>query len=326
MSLLLQSLPVVVLLPHSRCNCRCVMCDIWKDTKSTSLSLSDLNRLLDDFEMLAVKWVVLSGGEPLMHPHLFEFCSRIRERGIRITLLSTGILLKRHARSIVDEIDDLIVSLDGPPAIHDRIRRVPGAFASLAGGVAAVRSLQPMFPIAARSTVQHDNFRFLNATARTARALGFQSISFLATDMLSTAFNRPLGWPSERQSDVALTADDISCLESEIEALASEWAGSGFLAESPEKLRRIVLHYRAHLGLAQPASPPCNAPWVSAVVEADGTVRPCFFHRPIGHLTSGGLLKVLNGPEAVQFRAHLDTATNPICQRCVCSLNWKQPE
>ncbi|HEY1216459.1 MAG TPA: SPASM domain-containing protein, partial [Bryobacteraceae bacterium] len=243
--------------------------------------------------------------------------------GIRVTLLSTGILLERHARRIVNEIDDLIVSLDGPPAVHDRIRRVPGAFASLARGVKVIQSIRPAFPISARSTVQRENFRFLNETARAAKALGLQSISFLATDVSSTAFNRPSGWSGERQSEVALTEADISSLESEIEALCSEWAGSGFLAETPEKLGRIALHYRAHLGLAQPASPQCNAPWVSAVVEADGTVRPCFFHRPIGHLTSGGLLNVLNGPEAVQFRASLNTALNPICQRCVCSLNWK---
>jgi Fe-coproporphyrin III synthase len=323
MSPILKSLPVVVLLPHSRCNCRCVMCDIWKDTKSSSLSLSDLARLLDDFEKLSVQWVVLSGGEPLIHPHLFEFCSSVRERGIRVTILSTGILLERHAQRIVDTIDDLIVSLDGPPAIHDHIRRVPGAFNSLARGVRAIQSLRSAFPISVRSTVQRENFRHLNETAKAAKALDLQSISFLATDLSSTAFNRPLGWSDERQSNIALTEADIPLLESEIEALSSEWAGSGFLAETPEKLRRIALHFRAHLGLAQPASPRCNAPWVSAVVEADGTVRPCFFHRPIGHLTSGGLLKVLNGPEAVQFRTHLNTALNPICQRCVCSLNWK---
>jgi sulfatase maturation enzyme AslB (radical SAM superfamily) len=226
----------------------------------------------------------------------------------------------------VDVAHDLIVSLDGPPAIHDRIRRVSGAFALLSDGVDAVRSLQPTLPIAARTTVQRENFRFLNETARTAKALGLQSISFLATDLSSTAFNRPSGWTSDRQSEIALTAADISCLEIEIQALLSEWAGSGFLMETAEKLQRIVLHYRAHLGLAQPVSPPCNAPWVSAVVEAEGTIRPCFFHRPIGHLNGGGLLKVLNGPEAVLFRTNLNTETNPTCQRCVCSLNWRPTE
>jgi Fe-coproporphyrin III synthase len=323
MNPVLQSLPVVVLLPHSRCNCRCLMCDIWKDTKSSSLSLADLDRLLDDFQKLRVKWVVLSGGEALMHPHLFEFCSKLREQGIQTTLLSTGLLFERYAPAIVDSVSDAIVSLDGPPAVHDRIRRVPGAYSSLARGVAAIHRLQSVFPIAARSTVQRDNYMFLNQTARTAKTLGLQSISFLAADVASEAFNRPLGWSGERQAEIALTVDDLWGLECEIETLISEWAETGFVVESADKLRRIILHYRAHLGLERPAAPQCNAPWTSAVVEADGTVRPCFFHPPIGTLNGSGLLNVLNGPIAIDFRSRLDVANNPICRRCVCSLNWK---
>jgi Fe-coproporphyrin III synthase len=323
MNPVLQSLPVVVLLPHSRCNCRCLMCDIWKDTKSSSLSLADLDRLLDDFQKLRVKWVVLSGGEPLMHPHLFEFCSKLREQDIQTTLLSTGLLFERYAAAIVDSVSDAIVSLDGPPAVHDRIRRVPGAYSSLARGVAAIHRLQSAFPIAARSTVQRDNYMFLNQTARTAKTLGLQSISFLAADVASEAFNRPLGWSGERQAEIALTVDDLWGMECEIETLISEWAETGFVVESADKLRRIILHYRAHLGLEQPAAPQCNAPWTSAVVEADGTVRPCFFHPPIGTLNGSGLLNVLNGPIAIDFRSRLDVANNPICRRCVCSLNWK---
>jgi MoaA/NifB/PqqE/SkfB family radical SAM enzyme len=323
MNPVLRSLPVVVLLPHSRCNCRCLMCDIWKDTKSTSLSLSDLDRLLDDFQKLSVEWVVLSGGEPLMHPHLFEFCAKLRERCIQTTLLSTGLLFERYAPSIVETVTDAIVSLDGPPAIHDQIRRVQGAYSSLARGVQAVHKLRPAFPVSARSTVQRGNYRFLTETARTAKMLGLKSISFLAADVISEAFNRPLAWDGERQSEIALTVEDIHQLESEIETLISDWAESEFIAESPDKLRRIVLHYRAHLGLTQPLAPQCNAPWVSTVIEATGAVRPCFFHAPIGHLGHNGLVNVLNGPAGVDFRSHLNVAANPTCQRCVCSLHWK---
>ncbi|MCX6620443.1 MAG: SPASM domain-containing protein [Acidobacteria bacterium] len=96
-----------------------------------------------------------------------------------------------------------------------------------------------------------------------------------------------------------------------------------FIRESPAKLRRIPLHFRAELGLEAPVAPVCNAPWVSAVVESDGTVRPCFFHPPIGRIgPETTLLDVWGGPEAVAFRNHLEVETNAICRRCVCSLNW----
>lgn len=323
MNSVIQSLPVLVLFPHNRCNCRCLMCDIWKRTGAEEISVEDLQRHLNDFERLSVRWVVLSGGEPLMHSDLFRFCRLLRERNIRITILSTGLLFDRHAEQIVDHIDDAVVSLDGPPAIHDRIRRVPGAFASLIAGIEAIHRLRSSFPVSARSVVQRENYRYLRGTARSAKELGLQSISFLAADLTSEAFNRPQGWNIDRQSQIALSFGDLPYLAAEIEALADEWEDTGFVLEDREKLRRIVLHYRAHLGLAEPVAPVCNAPWVSAVVEADGTVRPCFFHRPIGRLNGTGLLQVLNGPEAVAFRSQLNVAANPVCRRCVCSLNWK---
>jgi radical SAM protein with 4Fe4S-binding SPASM domain len=56
------------------------------------------------------------------------------------------------------------------------------------------------------------------------------------------------------------------------------------------------------------------------VVEANGDVRPCFFHPPIGNTAGTTLGQVLNGPRAVAFREGLDVATNPTCRQCVCSL------
>jgi Fe-coproporphyrin III synthase len=322
MSPTVESLPVVVLYPHSRCNCRCLMCDIWKQTERREITVPQLERYLDDFQRLGVQWVVLSGGEPLMHSNWSRLCELLRGRGIRTTILSTGLLFERDAARIAECVDDVIVSLDGPPPVHDRIRRVPGAFGLLARGVDAIHALRPDLPIAARSTVQRENFRHLRETALTAERIGLRSVSFLAADLTSDAFNRPGGWDSERQSEIALSEADLPVLDTEIQALLDEWGDSPFLADSPAKLRRIVLHFRAHLGLAQPQSPICNAPWVSAVVESDGTVRPCFFHKTLGNAAEHGLLAVLNSREAKNFRASLDVASNPICQHCVCSLNY----
>ncbi len=321
----IESLPVLVLNPYSRCNCRCVMCDIWKDTGGGEFAAGELEAQLDSISRLQVKWVVLTGGEPLMHPRLFQLCGLLRGRNVRITLLSTGLLLARHADAVVQNIDDVIVSLDGPAETHDTIRRVPGAFAFLAGGVRALRSRNPNFPIGARCTVQKLNYACLRATVAAARELGLDSVSFLAADAQSTAFNRPEGWSPERQSEVVLTAAEILCLEREAESLIRQGECGKFVLETPEKLRRIVRHFRCHLGAAEPVAPACNAPWVSAVVEADGAVRPCFFHPPIGRLRPGASLgDVLNGPEAVAFRERLDVAKDPICRRCVCSLHYRE--
>jgi len=319
----IQALPILVLFPHNRCNCRCMMCDIWQIRQVREITVQDLARHLESIRALRVRWVVFSGGEPQMHTDVAALAHLIRAEGIRVTLLTAGLLLEPYARSVVDTIDDVIVSLDGPREVHNQIRGVPKAFDRLAQGVRALRKLRADFVVRARSTVQKANYRHLRDTVRTAHQIELDSISFLAADVTSEAFNHPGGWTEKSQNGVALDAEDVGRLEEEIESLIREHGKditSGFVVENAEKLRRIVLHFRAHLGQLAPVSPRCNAPWVSVVIEADGTVRPCFFHRPLGNIHEKGFIEILNGEAAVDFRRHLDIPNDSVCQRCVCSL------
>jgi MoaA/NifB/PqqE/SkfB family radical SAM enzyme len=177
--------------------------------------------------------------------------------------------------------------------------------------------------------VQRANHDRLVATVDAARSAGLDTISFLAADVSSEAFNRPGGWGPERASGVALEADELAALEAELDHLERERAAdfeSGFIVESPAKLRaRILLHFAALLGRGDFAPVACNAPWVSSVVEADGTVRPCFFHPPLGRISDEvGLEAVLNSPAAVAWRRGLDVSRNETCRRCVCSLELRE--
>jgi len=319
----IRELPVLVLLPHNRCNCRCVMCDIWKIRQVREITNEDLTPHLESLRALKVKWIVLSGGEPLMHSDFTTLCRLLRMEGMRLTLLTSGLSIEKHAAAVADLFDDVIVSIDGPPNVHDRIRGVTGAYKQLQRGVAAVRGFRPDMPIHGRSTVQKENRQSLRDTVRACQALPLASVSFLAADLTSTAFNRAEGWSPERQAETALTLKEVDDLDQEMEALISEDRQdieSGFIVEKPGKLRDIVRHFRYHLGQEPSRSPRCNAPWVSAVIESDGTVKPCFFHNAVGNIHDGPLIDILNGNEALKFREQLDVTTNPICRTCVCSL------
>src|SRR5581483_3799067 len=318
------TLPILVLNVHSRCNCRCVMCDIWKRRETNAITVADLERHRESLRRLRVEWVVLSGGEPLMNGDLPGLCVFLRELRIRMTLLTTGLLLARRATEVAALFDDIIVSMDGPMAVHDAIRQIKGSFDLIQSGVAAVRGLRPEMPITARLTVQKMNHAHLLEAVLSARAIGLDGISFLAADLTSHAFNRPLLWATERQKEIALTEAETAVLEREIKrvlAWGAKGENQGYVAESAAKLQKIAAHFRACLGQAAFESPKCNAPSVSAVVEADGTVRPCFFHPAVGNIHQDTLEEIVNGEAARKFRERLDVESNPVCQRCVCALH-----
>ncbi len=324
----IRTMPVVVISPHNQCNCRCVMCDIWRIREAKEIAPADLEQQLASFRELDVRWVVFTGGEPQMNGQWSFLAQMLRAEGIRVTMLTAGLLLEPHAESVAANIDDVIVSLDGPRALHNNIRRVPDAFERIAAGVTALRQFRPEIAVRARCTVQKANHRSLCAVVQSAKEIGLNSISFLAADLTSDAFNRPTGWLPERHERVALNAEEVDALEAEVERLISEHRfdlDSGYVVESAGKLRRIVRHFRAYLGQAEHIAPRCNAPWVSAVIEASGEVRPCFFHPSFGNIHNQTLHEIVNGPDALKFRANLDVATNPVCQRCVCSLHISTP-
>ncbi|MBI4546088.1 MAG: radical SAM protein [Gemmatimonadetes bacterium] len=321
----IHALPVVVLMPHSRCNCRCVMCDIWKANRNKQeISREELARHIEAMRRLRVRWVVLSGGEALMHQNLWALCELIKALPARVTLLSTGLLLPNHAANVVRWCDDVIVSLDGSRAVHDAIRNVPRAYDRLAQGVAAIKALEPGFGVTGRCVVQRRNWFDLSNIIKAARSLGLGQISFLAADVSTSAFNRPEGWGAERVAEVALSREETAqfalLVETTIRDYAADFA-SGFIAESPEKLRRLPRYFAALNG--EDDFPPnvCNAPWVSTVIEADGTVRPCFFHRALGNIHEQPLEAILNSEAARNFRRELDVRADPICRKCVCTLH-----
>lgn len=329
---MIRALPIVILMPHSACNCRCVMCDIWKGNKNLKqLAIEDVQELLISLKKLGTKQVVFSGGEALLNPNFFALCKILKVEKLHITLLSTGLTLKKHADDLLQWADDIIVSLDGDEQTHNLIRNIPDAYAKLKEGVQYIKSLRPSYRITARTVVHRLNFKKWPTILECAKEIGVDQVSFLPADVSSQAFNREILWSEERQGEVALAEYELPQLKAIIDELLifhrTDFENY-FIAEPPEKIRQIYTYYKALHGLAELPYRKCNAPWVSAVIEPDGSVKPCFFHSSIGNIRSNSLPEILNNKSAIAFRKELKATVNETCRRCVCSLNlpaWANP-
>ena len=300
------------------------MCDIWKANQSKNeISIEELEKHIVTFKKLGVQRVALSGGEALMHSNLWKFCDLLHSIGTKVSLLSTGVTLSHHAKNVIAHCDDVIVSLDGSKEIHNRIRNIPGAFEKLEEGVKTVKAIDPKFKVTARTVLQKQNFRDFPNIIETANAISLDQISFLAADVSSEAFNRPNPWEDGKVSEIALSIGEIEEFDDILKKSFIDFKkeyDTRFIAESQSKMMEIAQHYKAIVRLTDFPLKNCNAPWVSAVMESDGSVLPCFFHKPYGNISDASFTNIINSQEAIDFRKHLNVQKDPICKKCVCSL------
>ena len=321
----ISALPIVILMPHSACNCKCVMCDIWKDNKNLKqLTEKDIESLLSSLKKFGTQEVVMSGGEALLNPNFFRFCEILQKEKIKITLLSTGLTLKRNTDEVLKFVNNIIVSLDGNEDVHDYIRNIPGAYKKLKEAVQHIKSINPSYRITGRTVIHKLNFKHWPSIIESAKEIGLNQISFLPADVSSHAFNREILWNATKQHEILLAKDELEELQTVINKIIEHSKTdfeNHFIAESPEKLRKIYFYYAAFYSLNSFPYKKCNAPWVSTVIEADGTVRPCFFHNEIGNIRENSLDNILNSERAINFRKTLDMDTNSTCVKCVCYLN-----
>ncbi len=329
------ALPLLVFYATAGCNSRCITCDCWHAGSASDLSAAEVGALAAELPSLHTRRVLFSGGEPLLRRDVFEMATLFRTRGARLDLLTNGLLLEPYAERVAAYFDTVTLSLDADtPELYRKVRGVDG-LEQVERGVARLQQVAPWLPVRARCALQRHNFRRLPALIDKARSLGLAQVSFLAADVAGDAFGRPrgkeepgAGATAERPSqslaaDFLLGAEEVAefagLVDDTIRAHAPDFA-RGFVAESAQKLRRLPQYYAAQLGLA--AFPPaaCNTPWISAVIEADGAVRPCFFQRAVGDLRDKPLRQILDG-EMVAFRAGLQVRKNAVCATCVCALN-----
>ncbi|MDZ4764717.1 MAG: radical SAM protein [Chloroflexota bacterium] len=121
----------------------------------------------------------------------------------------------------------------------------------------------------------------------------------------------------------ALTPDDLPAFAAVLDELERRCAhdfATGRIAESPAKLRRMHAYFAAVLGLGAYPTVRCNAPHLSAVVEVDGSLRPCYFLPKMGKLNGASLNEAINAPDALALRAAYRNGERGECGTCVCPL------
>jgi heme b synthase len=149
-------------------------------------------KLLDEIAAVGKPVIILTGGEPLLRPDIYEIAAYGDGKGLRMVLATNGTLLTREAaeKLIRSGIRRVSISIDGPDAeSHDAFRGVPDAFAGAMKGIEAMKRAGLEFQI--------------NTTITQANLLQIREIHDLAHRLGSAAHHIFLLVPTGRAKEMA---------------------------------------------------------------------------------------------------------------------------
>ncbi|KYK32125.1 MAG: radical SAM protein [Theionarchaea archaeon] len=126
-----------------QCNLRCKHCYSNSGVKrDKELTVKEIKKLIDQLANIGVLNVMLTGGEPLLHPHFFDVLTYIRSKPMSCVIFSNGTLITQEVVDTLAEIGVLSVniSVDGAvPETHDAFRGVQGSFEKAVNAITMLR-------------------------------------------------------------------------------------------------------------------------------------------------------------------------------------------
>lgn len=299
------------------CNSRCAMCDYWKSGSSLEIRNGTVKSAFASLMPLGLKKAYFTGGECLLHAeHLFSICSEIRSAypELELGLITNGILLKKYAYEIGRIFSKVIVSLD--TVDREKYMKIRGvdALPGIQRGIHSLRELYPDMRINLRMLVLNDTVEDILPVIQYAVQEKLHHVSFLPEDVnSSTAFGR-------RQSTEIVSHHNAECLahlRQIIDELQDQHSAL-FGNILPRACTDLEYIYSVYTGSPRNHMK-CNKAEKSCVINADGTVNPCFFIRSEQSIACGK--QVTDVLESEMYRAlvsAIQANQHAACRNCAC--------
>ena len=162
----------MLLLINEGCNLRCSFCDLWENFENMDVH-GRLIPLLDEAVAIGTKTLVITGGEPFIHPDLFDAVAAAKARGLSVNITTNGTLINKRWDELLESgVDSLSFSIDGMGESHDVLRGQSGAFKRTTAALKRVRREAPHIATSVYCVVTNKNVNELTAVYDLARSYG----------------------------------------------------------------------------------------------------------------------------------------------------------
>ncbi|MGD9417242.1 MAG: radical SAM protein [Desulfobacterales bacterium] len=283
-----------------RCNCRCQMCQRWKDPRNDELRAEEYETLAAELHEMGSHQISIAGGEPLMRDDVFDIISSFSGRGMSVNICTNGILLEKYHDQVCSSNATLVtVSLDGASAdSHDTIRGAPDSYRQIEDGIRKLlshpRSSRPIVRV--RMTISNQNVNEMGAF--------YRKWDGVVDDVLFQ--------PVHHCSDAYYTGLDENTLYLDPDVIAEQIAATPLAKDG--YLNRLIESLKACGSYPQQQ---CFAAVLMARINPWGHVYPCLEqHVSVGSIRETDFKTIWNSQRIHQERQQL-AADRP----CSCWYN-----
>lgn len=295
-----------------QCNLKCEFC--------SSSHYTDQHRRLPDkvvFDIaqdiinLRVFSVILSGGEPLLHPQVYRIIQMLSKGGVQVLLPTNGTLIDETVVECLKEsgVGAVQVSIDGKDEkTHDKLRGVKGVFKK---SIEAVKRLiEAGLPVGASTTVSTDNIDEIPDIAFLLSNLGVRTYSMRAC--------MPCGRAGPDYKDMAPTPDQWHNALSSIVELRKKITTMEIISMDP-LLIPIMLDKPEKVAGGFTS---CGVGRTGCAIGPDGTITPCAYIEEVaGNITETPLKEIWNTSAVLMKYRSKDTMLGGKCVTCSWNTN-----
>lgn len=289
--------------PSSACNLRCTKCDAFHRCEPP-LHIDLLRKTLTEASRLGARALRITGGEPLLYPHITELIDWAAKCSLDVSLTTNGTKLNLENCDAVLQAGarKFSISLDShDPAIHDRLVGVSGAWEATTSGVRHLLRASKRF---AKGTGTRAKIKLV-AVLNRENIEGIHKYVDMCEEFGVRRVNLMMMEPKPKNSDIQLTQQQVAAFYNELPEL-KRYARDKRIAVQLDSFpanrwRRKCLLVHAYL-----------------FINYDGMVSVCCGGKPLGSLFESPLAKILEGDRTREYIRNAGTFTaHPMCRYCL---------
>lgn len=255
-----------------RCNSRCTMCKIWEEKDfSNEMAISDFKKMYELSIFRDVSDIAISGGEPALHPDILGITDAIisNKPHLKSLFYCTNGINSRRAVEFVEEFSSKVeniyisVSIEGPPAVHKKIRGIDCYNA-------AVKTLTAV------GNISSENVKTLISTTIVPENCNIESLEHLRE--LSRLTKSTHSFRIAAQNDTFYSnsnvADSLLMLSEEKKAFLSNYIRQYYFNDAFMRIQHdFIANNKSFLGTKDNLN--CLAGNISVFIKPDGKIYPC---------------------------------------------------